>query len=91
MPILWGCCGFGFPDGDQMTPFKRHLIGDCGLTKREADVAEQVCLGLSNKNIARSLFVEECTVKWHLNTVYRKLDLKNRTQLMMKFYRSVSA
>lgn len=85
------CCLLGFPDGDQMTPFKIHLIGDHGLTKREAEVAEQACLGLSNKNIARTLFVEECTVKWHLSTIYKKLDVKTRTELFVKFYRSVPA
>ena len=53
------------------------------LTPRERDITAQICAGLSNKQIARVLAISEGTVKVHLNSVYTKLELNNRTQLAM--------
>jgi len=49
------------------------------LTDRERDVVELIAL--SNKEIARELGVTEGTVKVHLVNIFRKLHVKNRTQL----------
>ena len=35
---------------------------------------------MSNKQIAKELFLAEQTVKFHLTNIYRKLDLANRTE-----------
>jgi len=51
------------------------------LTPREQEVALIVAEGLSNKGIARRLFLSEGTVKIHLNNIYQKTGLKNRTAL----------
>jgi two-component system, NarL family, nitrate/nitrite response regulator NarL len=48
------------------------------LTGREGEVLENISRGLSNKEIARELGIEEVTVKLHLRNVYRKLGAKNR-------------
>jgi DNA-binding CsgD family transcriptional regulator len=53
------------------------------LTPRERDIIPQICAGLSNKRIARVLGISEGTVKVHLNTIYTKLNLPNRTALAM--------
>lgn len=50
------------------------------LTTRELEVLQLVANGSSNREIARSLWVTEQTVKFHLANVYRKLDVGNRTQ-----------
>lgn len=50
------------------------------LTRRELEVLEKLCDGLSNKEIARSLSIEEPTVKLHMKTLYRKIGVQNRTQ-----------
>jgi len=50
------------------------------LSSRELEVLTLVGQGLSNRDIARQLYIAESTVKSHLNAVYRKLDVKNRTQ-----------
>jgi DNA-binding NarL/FixJ family response regulator len=51
-------------------------------TRREREVAQAVARGLSNKQIARELWVTEGTVKFHLTHIYTKLGLTNRTQLV---------
>ena len=50
------------------------------LTRRERQVLEKLCDGLSNKEIARALSIEEPTVKLHMKTLYRKIGVQNRTQ-----------
>ena len=39
---------------------------------------ERLLDGLTNKEIGRALDIQEVTVKLHLRSVYRKLDVKNR-------------
>jgi DNA-binding NarL/FixJ family response regulator len=51
-----------------------------GLTEREFEIIKLVASGLSNKAIARDLWVTEQTVKFHLSNVYRKLGITNRTE-----------
>jgi two-component system response regulator DegU len=51
-----------------------------GLTARELQIMKAVARGLSNKAIARELWVAEQTVKFHLGNVYRKLGISSRTE-----------
>ncbi len=51
------------------------------LTRREQQIAFQASFGISNREIASKLYISEATVKLHLNKIYRKLGIKNRTQL----------
>jgi len=50
------------------------------LTEREKEIMSYVKEGYSNQQIAQKLFVKEVTVKTHLNSVFKKLKVKNRTQ-----------
>ena len=50
------------------------------LTEREMQVVEGLVRGLSNKEIAREIDLQEVTVKLHVKTACRKLGAKNRTQ-----------
>jgi DNA-binding NarL/FixJ family response regulator len=50
------------------------------LTSREQEVLEALVRGLSNKQIARHLAIDETTVKTHLHRLYEKLDVRDRTQ-----------
>lgn len=50
------------------------------LTRRELEVLRLVADGLSNKEIATSLFITEGTVKNHVHNALEKLQLENRTQ-----------
>ena len=51
-----------------------------GLTRREQELLCLVAEGGSNKEMARSLWVTEQTIKFHLSNIYRKLGVTNRTQ-----------
>ena len=56
------------------------VFTDAGLTRREEEVLRLVSAGLSNAGIAAALFVAPGTVKKHLDHIYEKLDVANRTQ-----------
>lgn len=51
------------------------------LTPRELDVARLVAIGSTNQEIAQKLFISESTVKTHINSIFNRLNLKNRSQL----------
>lgn len=57
------------------------VAADAGeLSRREQDVIKLLMRGHTNKEIARGLEIEEVTVALHLRSVYRKLNVRNRTQ-----------
>ena len=53
------------------------------LTAREKEILKMVSQGASNNDIAQKLFVREVTVKTHLNSIFKKLKVKNRTQAVL--------
>ncbi|MCQ4214764.1 response regulator, partial [Streptomyces longispororuber] len=48
------------------------------LTERERDILGQLVGGLTNREIARALFLSEATVKSHLGRIYTKLEVQTR-------------
>jgi DNA-binding NarL/FixJ family response regulator len=54
-----------------------------GLTYREYEVLQGVCRGLSNQELAKSLFLSEKTVKNHLTNIFRKISVNDRTQAVL--------
>src|SRR5688500_5001903 len=51
-----------------------------GMTPREQEILQALVTGSSNKMIANRLGITEATVKVHLKTLLRKIDVNNRTQ-----------
>ena len=55
-------------------------LGEETLTRREADVLQQLAQGNHNRDIAEQLFISEETVKGHIKHIMEKLGAKDRTQ-----------
>jgi DNA-binding NarL/FixJ family response regulator len=53
---------------------------DAGLSGRETEILCGVSRGLSNRAIAKELWLSDQTVKFHLHNIYRKLEVANRTE-----------
>jgi LuxR family maltose regulon positive regulatory protein len=62
------------PDGNLLEP----------LSQREMEVLQLIALGKTNQEIARQLFVAPGTVKAHTGSIYRKLDVANRTEAVAR-------
>ena len=60
--------------------------GDGDLTPREADVLRLIAAGQSNREIARTLFVSEATVKTHVNRIFAKTGSRDRSQALRYAY-----
>jgi len=58
------------------------------LTDRQRQVLREVAIGRTNKEIARSLYVAETTVKSHVRAILDKLGVQSRTQAALKALRS---
>lgn len=75
------------PDLVRKVMLKEQPIVDNGtaneLTPREVDVLRCVAQGYSNKQIATRLSVSPTTVRTHVSSLLRKLQLENRTQLAL--------
>ena len=57
------------------------------LTQRENDVLSQLCMGKSYKSIGESLFISEETVRKHLKSIYRKLQVHSKSEAVAKALR----
>lgn len=49
------------------------------LTSRELEIIARLPSGLSGEELAKELFITESTLKTHLNSIYRKLQVRNRS------------
>jgi LuxR family maltose regulon positive regulatory protein len=54
------------------------------LSERELEVLRLIASGASNRDIARKLFLSLATVKTHINNLYRKLQVRTRTQAVAR-------
>lgn len=53
------------------------------LTSRQVEILKLMSHGYSNKQMAKKLFLSETTVKAHLRSIFKKLDVANRTQAVL--------
>lgn len=55
------------------------------MSPREVQVAKLVCRGLNNEEIAKDLKIKRGTVKTHLRNIYRRVRVKNKIAMLLKF------
>ncbi len=60
------------------------------MTPRELQIAQLVCQGLTNGDIAKKLTVKPGTIKTHLRNIFGKTRSKNKITMLLKFMDDVS-
>lgn len=74
------------PVGEVM-PVNPETARITSLTEREREVIALICEGLQNKLIGERLFISETTVRHHLTSIFDKLGVSNRLELVIYAYR----
>ncbi|MGE6982089.1 response regulator transcription factor [Kluyvera intermedia] len=69
--------------GDWRMEYEQEKRGLDNLSQRQREILALLANGESNKEISRTLNISTGTVKAHLESLYRRLDVKNRTQAAM--------
>jgi DNA-binding NarL/FixJ family response regulator len=69
--------------GDWRLEYEQEKNGVDNLSRRQREILTLLANGESNKEIGRALNISAGTVKAHLESLYRRLDVRNRTQAAM--------
>lgn len=64
---------------------KSPLLTGLSLSPRETKVLELVCKGMLNKEIAELLMISQSTVKNHLQNIYQKMNVQNRSEAILVY------
>lgn len=67
---------------------KEDKFWNKGITEKEFEIIELVADGLSNKEIASKLCLSEGTVRNYFSSILDKLELRDRTQLVVYYYKN---
>jgi DNA-binding NarL/FixJ family response regulator len=67
---------------------KKSLSG-YGITEKELEIITKIADGLSNKELAELLYLSEGTVRNNISAILEKLDLRDRTQIAIFFYKNI--
>lgn len=65
-------------------------INDPRLTARQTEVVELICQGYSNKEIGEKLSISDKTVKIHVSSILAKLNIKDRTQIVVYYSQEIN-
>jgi DNA-binding NarL/FixJ family response regulator len=71
---------------DKMISNMKVSQDKAAMTRREKDIVMQLIGGKTNREISEELHIDEKTVKNHLWKTYKKLGVKNRTQLLHRIF-----
>lgn len=77
----------GIPGSRGAKPVDPELARIATLTDREREVVFLICEGLQNKQIGQRLYISETTVRHHLTSIFDKLGVTNRLELVIYAYR----
>jgi len=70
----------GYQKTDESSLKKRKYY----LTRREREILQLIAQGKTNKEISKMLFISTETVKSHIKNIFKKLNIKNRVEAIMK-------
>lgn len=73
--------------GGNASPSARDESALKGLSEREVDVVRAIADGMTNAEVAATLFMSEGTVRNHISSILAKLGLRNRTQIAVFYLR----
>jgi DNA-binding NarL/FixJ family response regulator len=59
------------------------------ITEKELDIIEKIADGMSNKEISEILYLSEGTVRNNISTILEKLNLRDRTQIAIFYYKNI--
>jgi len=76
---------------DILSAPKEPDVSGLPLNEKEVEIMKLVAEGLNNKEIAQTLFLSEGTVRNYLSSTLEKLDLRDRTQLAIYYYKHVQS
>ena len=62
------------------------LVSPCGLSLREQEILEQVAVGQSDKQVARSLVISPRTVERHIENIRLKMRARNTPHLISRAF-----
>ncbi|MCR5033983.1 MAG: helix-turn-helix transcriptional regulator [Clostridia bacterium] len=62
--------------------YSDSLIHIYGLTEREAEIVDKIYQGYTSKDVSEALFISENTVKKHTYNIFKKMNVKNRSQVI---------
>ncbi len=72
---------------EAIDPERRSESGRGVLTTREIQILDLICMGTQNKIIADRLGLSENTVKVHVRNIYKKMNVRNRTEAASRYFR----
>lgn len=72
---------------DLMSKDKNKRFKALGLSDKEMEIVEYVAKGLSNKEISEQIFLSEGTVRNYISQILDRLELRDRTQLAIFYYK----
>jgi len=81
IPLQFNEPNYELLDGKQWSYVKERYR----MTQRELQIAQLVCRGLSNENIAQNLRIQQGTVKTHIRNIYRKAWVRSKVALFLRF------
>lgn len=67
-----------------------HIKRRYRMSPRELQVAKLVCQGLNNEEIAEDLDIRHGTVKTHIRNIYRRIRVKNKIAMLLRFISDAS-
>lgn len=61
------------------------------MTPRELEIARLICKGMSNEEIADAVQIKYGTVKTHIRNIYRRIHVKSKVAMLLRFLDDVKA